>query len=75
MRKLIAISPISLDGVLQARGELQAVIALTTDGLDHIWLRILGAKINQEMSMLFDLLIERTTFDIWSQYWPHHKDI
>ena len=30
---------------------------------------------NKQMSMPFDLLLGRTTFEIWERFWPHHGDI
>ena len=29
---------------------------------------------HRQMSMPFDLLLGRKTFDIWASYWPHHAD-
>ena len=29
----------------------------------------------RQMNMPFDLLLGRTTFEIWAAYWPHHADI
>ena len=30
---------------------------------------------NKQMSLPFDLLLGRKTFEIWAPYWPHHADI
>ncbi|GAB1421192.1 dihydrofolate reductase family protein [Anaerolineales bacterium] len=35
---------------------------------------VLGSVIRREMSMPFDLLIGRKTFDIWAPYWPQQVD-
>lgn len=34
-----------------------------------------GAAMKKQMSMPFDLLLGRKTFDIWAPYWPQHNDI
>ncbi len=78
MRKVIVISHISLDGVLQAMGGPEED---TSGGFAYGgWVApysdaVVGAVIRREMSMPFDLLIGRITFDIWEPYWPHHGDI
>jgi len=36
---------------------------------------VLGTVMKRQMNMPFDLLLGRTTFDIWASYWPHHADI
>lgn len=78
MRKIIVISHITLDGVLQAMGgpdedpsggfAYGGWVAPYSDA-------VLGAVIRSEMNMPFDLLIGRKTFDIWEPYWPQHADI
>lgn len=78
MRKIIVISHISLDGVLQAMGgpdedseggfRYGGWVAPYSD-------EISGATVRKEMSLPFDLLIGRKTFDIWEPYWPKHTDI
>ena len=35
---------------------------------------VLGAAIKAQMSLPFDLLLGRKTFDIWAPYWPKHAD-
>ncbi|MCU0465716.1 MAG: dihydrofolate reductase family protein [Anaerolineae bacterium] len=78
MRKLIVISHITLDGVLQAMGGPDED---TSGGFVHGgWVtrysdEVVGAAIKREMNLPFELLIGRKTFDIWSPYWPHHADI
>ena len=77
MRKVIAIEFISLDGVIQSPGRPEE------DGSGGFslggWIApysdpILGAAIKKEMSMPFDLLLGRTTFDIWAPYWPRNAE-
>lgn len=78
MRKVIVISHLSLDGVIQSMGRSDedpsggfaygGWIAPYSDA-------VLGAVVKREMSMPVDLLLGRITFDIWAPYWPHHADI
>lgn len=78
MRKLIVISHITLDGVLQAMGGQEED---TSGGFAYGgWIapysdEVLGSVIRSEMNMPFDLLIGRKTFDIWEPYWPQHAHI
>lgn len=78
MRKIIVISHMTLDGVIQSMG---APNEDTSGGFTHGgWITpysddVLSATIRAEMSMSFDLLIGRNTFDIWAGYWPYHADI
>ncbi|HEX2619704.1 MAG TPA: dihydrofolate reductase family protein [Phototrophicaceae bacterium] len=78
MRKVIVISHITLDGVLQAMGGPEED---TSGGFAYGgWIaphsdEVTGAVVRREMNMPFDLLIGRVTFDIWAPYWPHHADI
>lgn len=78
MRKVIVISHISLDGVLQAMGGSEED---TSGGFAYGgWVTpysddVVGDVIRKEMSMSFDLLLGRITFDIWAPYWPKHTDI
>ena len=78
MRKVIVISNISLDGVLQAMGGAEED---SSGGFAYGgWIapysdEVVGSVIRQEMDMPFELLIGRTTFEIWEPYWPHHADI
>lgn len=78
MRKLIVISHITLDSVLQAMGGPQE--DTSGDFAYGGWVSpfsdaAVGTVIRREMSLPFDLLIGRITFDIWEPYWPHHGDI
>lgn len=78
MRKVIVISHITLDGVLQAMGgpEEDTSGGFTYGGwVSPLSDEVVGAVIRKEMSMPFDLLIGRITFDIWEPYWPHHGNI
>jgi dihydrofolate reductase len=78
MRKLIALEHISLDGVIQAPGGPDED---TSGGFAYGgWSapygdESLGTILRKQMSLPFDLLLGRKTFDIWAAYWPHHADV
>ena len=74
MRKIIVLSMISLDGVMQAPGGPQED---TSGGFQYGgWVAPYDDKIgNEVMSRLMkpaDLLLGRKTFEIWENYWPEH---
>ena len=77
MRKVIAIDFVSLDGVIQAPGGQEED---TSGGFAHGgWIaphsdEVLGAAINRQMSLPFDLLLGRKTFEIWAPFWSQHAD-
>lgn len=77
MRKIIAITQVSLDGIMQAPGgpEEDPSNGFTHGGWamrfkDDDSGRIIGELISGE----FDLLLGRRTYDIWAGYWPQHGD-
>ncbi len=79
MRKVIVVSHVSLDGVIQAMGGSEED---TSGGFAYGgWVApysddVLGTVIRSQIeNMPFDLLIGRKTFDIWEPYWPQHGDI
>ena len=78
MRKVIVLEFITLDGVIQAGGGPEED---TSGGFKYGgWQApysddVLGTVMKRQMNMPFDLLLGRTTFDIWASYWPHHADI
>jgi dihydrofolate reductase len=78
MRKVIVLEFMSLDGVIQAGGAPQED---TSGGFAYGgWTvpyddDVVGATMNRQMNMPFDLLLGRKTFEIWAQYWPHHADV
>ena len=78
MRKVIVLEFITLDGVIQAGGGPDED---TSGGFKYGgWQApysddVLGTVMKRQMNMPFDLLLGRTTFDIWASYWPHHADI
>lgn len=77
MRKIIAITQVSLDGVMQAPGGPKED---TGNGFKlGGWFMNFGDKIlhrtlRETMAGKFDLLLGRRTYDIWAAYWPHHDD-
>jgi len=77
MRKVIVLEHISIDGVIQAPGGPEED---TSGGFAHGgWIaphsdEILGTALRKQMNLPFDLLLGRTTFDIWEPYWPQHVD-
>jgi dihydrofolate reductase len=78
MRKLIVLSMITLDGVIQGPGGPEED---TSGGFEYGgWVapyddEIVGEVIRAQMSERFELLLGRKTYDIWAAYWPHHEDI
>ncbi|GAB4501071.1 MAG: dihydrofolate reductase family protein [Anaerolineales bacterium] len=78
MRKIIVLEHISLDGVIQAPGGPDED---TSGGFTHGgWIagysdERLGMALRKQMNTAFDLLVGRTTFEIWEPYWPQHADI
>jgi dihydrofolate reductase len=77
MRKIIVLSFISLDGVIQAPGGPEED---TSGGFKHGgWMvpyfdEFAGQVMDQQMGTPFDLLLGRKTFEIFASYWPEHDD-
>lgn len=73
MRKIVVFAMVSLDGVMQAPGSPQED---TSGGFTYGgWTapysdESFGEVINKELSVPFDLLLGRKTYDIWRAYWP-----
>jgi dihydrofolate reductase len=78
MRKVLVLEHISLDGVIQAPGGPDED---TSGGFAYGgWIApysdpMLGTALSRQMSLPFDLLLGRKTFEIWAPYWPKHADI
>lgn len=75
MRKLIVLSMISLDGVMQAPGGPEED---TSGGFEYGgWVAPYGdeaiEKVMQKLMKSSDLLLGRKTFEIWENYWPSHE--
>src|SRR3954471_911533 len=75
MRKIIVISMITLDGVLQAPGRPDED---TSGGFKYGgWVapyddEVYG-KVMEKLMKPADLLLGRKTFEIWEDYWPAHE--
>jgi dihydrofolate reductase len=77
MRKIIVLSFISLDGVMQAPGGPTEDTSgdfkfggWTVPYFDEA----AGKLMDEQMTKPFDLLLGRTTYDIFANYWPQHVD-
>ncbi len=76
MRKIIVLSMITLDGVMQAPGGPEEDIS---GGFQYGgWVAPYGdeegGKVMEKLMKPADLLLGRKTFDIWEDYWPKHAD-
>lgn len=77
MRKVVVLEHITLDGVIQGPGGPDED---RSGGFAHGgWIAQrddsdLGGLLRRQMSLPFDLLLGRKTYDIWAPYWPHHGD-
>jgi len=77
MRKLIVLSFITLDGVMQAPGGPGED---DSDGFKYGGWSVgyfddfLGNVMTEQMGHPFDLLLGRKTYDIFAAYWPQVKD-
>ena len=78
MRKVIALDFITLDGVIQGGGGPEED---TSGGFEYggwYWPYdddFTGEVLKKQMSLPFDLLLGRKTFEIWAQFWPNHGDM
>jgi dihydrofolate reductase len=76
MRKLVVLSFITLDGVMQAPGGPEED---PTGGFKHggwavgYWDDFLGNVMGEQMSEPFDLLLGRKTYEIFAAHWPYVK--
>lgn len=77
MRKLIVLSFITLDGVMQGPGGPTEDTSgdFTYGGWTVPYFDdFLGQTMAEQMSGPSDLLLGRKTFEIFASYWPHHED-
>ncbi len=77
MRKIIVLSFITLDGVMQAPGgpgEDDSGNFTYGGWTVPFFDEFLGNVMAEQMSRPFDLLLGRKTFEIFASYWPHHED-
>lgn len=76
MRKIIILSFITLDGVIQAPGGPEED---TSGGFKYggwtvpYFDEFSGKIMEKQMSQPFELLLGRKTFEIFASYWPHHE--
>jgi len=77
MRKIIVLSMISLDGVMQAPGGPEED---KSGGFKYGgWTapygdEAFGKEVQKELKQNADYLLGRKTFEIWENYWPKHAD-
>jgi len=77
MRKIVVLSFISLDGVMQAPGGPEED---TSGGFQYggwtvpYWDEVSNKVMDGQMGMPFDLLLGRKTYDIFAAYWPQQSD-
>jgi dihydrofolate reductase len=77
MRKIVVLTFVSLDGVMQAPGgpeeDPQGDFSLggwTVPYFDEE----LGKAMGEQMAVPFDLLLGGTTYDLFASYWPDHNE-
>ncbi|OFW60214.1 MAG: riboflavin biosynthesis protein RibD [Candidatus Solincola sediminis] len=77
MRKIIVLTFITLDGVMQAPGGPKED---TSGGFKYGGWTVpyfddfLGQVMDEQMSKPFDLLLGKTTYEMFASYWPYHRD-
>jgi dihydrofolate reductase len=77
MRKIIVLTFITLDGVMQGPGGPTEDTSgnFTFGGWTVPFFdEFLGQEMNEQMSKPFDLLLGRKTFEIFASYWPYHPE-
>ena len=77
MRRLLVNTFLTLDGVMQAPGgpeeDDSGGFALGGWSVNY-WDEQMGQIMGETMSTPFDLVLGRTTYDIFAAYWPHATD-
>ena len=76
MRKLVVLSFMTLDGVMQAPGgpEEDPTGGFKYGGWSAVyWDDILGKAMSEQMGQPFDLLLGRKTYEIFAAHWPYVK--
>jgi dihydrofolate reductase len=77
MRELIVLSDLTLDGVMQAPGDPGED---PSDGFEHggwmagYWDEQLEMAMEESMSVPFDLVLGRRTYEIFAAYWPQSDE-
>ncbi|HWJ29017.1 MAG TPA: dihydrofolate reductase family protein [Flavisolibacter sp.] len=77
MRKIIVLSMITLDGVMQAPGGPEED---TSGGFEYGgWVAPfddeVSGKVMEKLMKPKDLLLGRKTFEIWEHFWPQHESV
>ena len=73
MRKIVVLSFVTLDGVMQAPGGPEED---PTDGFKHggwsvgYWDEFLENVMSRQMGQTFDMLLGRKTYDLFAKAWP-----
>jgi dihydrofolate reductase len=77
MRKIIVLSMVTMDGVMQAPGGPKEDTSgnfkyggWTATYGDEVY----GKVVQEELQQPADYLLGRKTFEIWASYWPEHGD-
>ncbi len=77
MRELLVTTFLTLDGVMQAPGgpgeDDSGGFAQAGWSVNH-WDEQMGQVMGEAMSAPFDLVLGRTTYDIFAAYWPNASD-
>ena len=77
MRRLVVLTFVTLDGVMQAPGGPNED---TSGGFKYggwtvpFWDDFLGKAMDAQMAEPFDLLLGRKTYEIFAGYWPNSKE-
>jgi dihydrofolate reductase len=76
MRKIIVLSFISLDGVMQAPGgpEEDTSGGFEYGGWSAPYSDEVSGKVMEKQMKATDILLGRKTFEIFASYWPEHAD-
>lgn len=77
MRKLVVLTFISLDGVMQAPGgpEEDTSSSFAYGGWTVPYFdEFMGSTMGEQMGLPFDLLLGRKTYEIFAAFWPNQKD-
>ena len=76
MRKIIVLSMITIDGVMQAPGGPEEDLSggFKYGGWVAPFYDEVGSKVLKEQLKPTDYLLGRKTFEIWAPYWPKHAD-
>jgi dihydrofolate reductase len=77
MRKIVTITFVTLDGIMQAPGgpgEDDAGGFHSGGWSVNYWDDMMGLDMGETFAKKPDLLLGRKTYDIFAAYWPYHKD-